>query len=81
MFESIRSYLRLRRLAKALHESQDNQYTNQIDAMRACNRLFRDGGKEFSVVKHKSETLFWVVSKKSAEALVKEGHQILKPYK
>lgn len=81
MIESIRSYLQLRRLANALHESQQNQYSNQIDAIRECNRLFRDGKENYSVVKHQQQQLYWVVRTKSAKILAMEGHIILKPYK
>ncbi|MFC5407704.1 hypothetical protein ACFPMF_00165 [Larkinella bovis] len=81
MIKSIRSYLHARRLAKALVETQKNQYTNQIDAIRACNRLYRNTNEDYSVVKHQQHQLFWVVRTKLAKALAEEGHIILKAYK
>lgn len=79
MIESIRSYIRLSRLAKAMHESQQHQFSSHLEAVRECNRLYRDQGKTYSVVKHQKEELFWVVRTRSAKALAGEGHTILNP--
>ena len=81
MIKSLRSFFRFGRLNKALQEAQSHQYINQLDAMRACNQLFRTKGKDYWVVKHHQENLFWVVRTASAKTLAKEGHTILKPYK
>ncbi|WP_460670833.1 hypothetical protein [Larkinella ripae] len=80
MITSIRSYFRLSRLAKALSQAQNHQYANQAEAMRVCNRLFSTG-KDYSVVRHQSEPLFWVVQTKFVKPLLDEGHVALKPYK
>ncbi|GAB3270662.1 hypothetical protein GCM10027347_41490 [Larkinella harenae] len=78
MFESIRSYLQVSRLAKAINEAQSQQYTNLLDATRVCNRLF-SSGKDYSVVKHKNEEIFWVVRTRFAKALTDDGHILIKP--
>ncbi|MFD1139551.1 hypothetical protein ACFQ4C_00440 [Larkinella insperata] len=77
MIESIRSYIRLSRLAKALYETQLRQYNSHIEALRECNRLYRAMGKTYSIVKHQKDDLFWVVCTRSAKALALEGHTIL----
>ncbi|MGV3557826.1 hypothetical protein [Larkinella arboricola] len=77
MFESIRSYLRLSRLAKALYETQQRQYNSHIEALRKCNRLYRVLGRNYSIVKHQQQELFWVVCTRSAKALALEGHTVV----
>lgn len=81
MIESIRSYFRLSKLAKVLDECQQREFSNQVEAMRACNRLVRTSGKDYSIVKHQQEQRYWVVRTPSANILVNEGHLLVKPYK
>ncbi|GAB3279478.1 hypothetical protein GCM10027347_54220 [Larkinella harenae] len=78
MFESIRAYFKGNRLEKAVHEAQLLEFTNFYDAARVCNRLF-SSGKDYSVVKHKNEELFWAVKTKLVKALVDDGHVLIKP--
>ncbi|MGV3560419.1 hypothetical protein [Larkinella arboricola] len=77
MFESIRSYFRLNRLAKAIYEAQQNQYPTFVQAAQACHKLIRKTRKDYSIVKHQQDEVYWVVRAKSAKALAQEGHTIL----
>ena len=80
MIASIRAYFRLRKLSKVLQECLLRQYNNRIDAIHACNKLFRKTGKDYLVVKHQTEDLFCIVLPKSAKILAEKGHIILNPY-
>ncbi|MFD1140464.1 hypothetical protein ACFQ4C_05065 [Larkinella insperata] len=77
MINSIRAYIHLSKLASALEEARQNQYTDRIEAMVACIRKHRGTGKEHTVIKHQQELIYWVVGTKSAQALVKEGGKAL----
>ncbi|GAB3248053.1 hypothetical protein GCM10027347_04090 [Larkinella harenae] len=78
MIKSIQSYLKNHKVTRALEESQRQQYVLLVDAMNACNRLVRTTQKDYWIVKHEQESLFWVVGTKSAKILAQEGHRILK---
>lgn len=77
MITFIRSCVHWSKLAKALDEARQNQYTDRVEAMVACVRKRRGTGKEHAVIKYQQEGLFWVVGAQSARALIKEGGQIL----
>ena len=80
MIKSICSYFRMSKLSKVLQECRRRQYTSQVDAMHECNRLFRNTGKDYWVIKHQKEELFCVVHTDSAKVLHQLGHIILTPY-
>ncbi|GAB3271821.1 hypothetical protein GCM10027347_43350 [Larkinella harenae] len=81
MFTSIRSYIRLSKLAKALNEAHQNQFDDELKALSACTKKFRQTGKKHAVVKHEQHDFYYVVGSRSAQALTEEGYSILQPYK
>ncbi|MGA0556572.1 hypothetical protein ACO2Q8_07975 [Larkinella sp. VNQ87] len=80
MLTTLFPFLRKNRLKKALSEAQKRQFTSLLDATRACNRLF-SSGKDYSVIKHQHDDIFWVVRTKYVQVLVEAGHLELNPYK